>query len=288
MQPSPVPPAPSTLLSRVETGHADRPVELHRIEGRTIVRKYYAKGGADVFATSASLWASGFGAARRPPGLARPLAFDAATGALDSEHLDGGALAGRGSLGTVPERLAEVAALCADLHDSGVAVARNRRAAKLLRSLERKLGTGHPLLERLRLAAPRDAEGDEGGETLVVNHGDFSPRNILVTPDGLRLIDLDRVQASGRGRDLAYFGAWCWATQWQRGEAPSWELADELDAHYLRLRPDVAHAGLALGFYRAAALVRIATGWSAFAGDTAAHDALLAEAGRQAATQPNP
>lgn len=277
-----MPPAPSTLLSRVDTGHPDRPVELHRVDGRTIVRKYYARGGEDIFATSAALWDSPFGRSRRPPGLARPLGFDPAAGALDSEHIDGAALATRGTLGSAPERLAEVAALSADLHDSGVRVARDRRASKLLRSLERKLGTGHPLLDRLRLAAPH------GREELVANHGDFSPRNILMAPDGLRLIDLDRVQAAGRGRDLAYFGAWCWATQWQRGETPSWALANELDAHYLRLRPNVAHAELAPGFYRAAALIRIATGWSAFAGDIAARDALLAEAGRQATAQPNP
>ncbi|MGD9750406.1 MAG: phosphotransferase family protein [Acidimicrobiia bacterium] len=266
----------SELVSVFATGHDDRPVELRRRGDTRFVRKYHA-GGAEVWDVAGALWASPFGGARTPPGLAEPLAWDPDALAFDSEFVEGDVLAGRGSLGRVAELLDEVAALSADLHDSGAghAIERNRRASKLLRSLERKVGADHPVLDALATAAPADEE-------LVPNHGDFSPRNILVTDRGLRLIDFDRVQLAGRGRDVAYFGAWCWATLWQRGETPTWELADALVARYLALRPALDGDALHLGFHRAASLVRIATGWSAFAGDEAALTALLDEAARQA------
>jgi aminoglycoside phosphotransferase (APT) family kinase protein len=99
---------------------------------------------------------------------------------------------------------------------------------------------------------------------LVISHGDFSPRNVLLTPEGLALIDFDRLQMAAPERDIAYWGAWTWVTMLTTGQQPSWQIADDLALAYNGFRParPVAEPS-ASGFYRAVALLRIAHGWSA-------------------------
>ena len=99
---------------------------------------------------------------------------------------------------------------------------------------------------------------------LVLSHGDFSPRNVLLTPDGLALIDFDRLQMAAPERDISYWGAWTWVTMLSTGQQPSWRVADDLALAYNTFRPALPDArSTAWAFYRAVALLRIAHGWSA-------------------------
>ncbi|MEP6471624.1 MAG: phosphotransferase, partial [Acidobacteriota bacterium] len=91
--------------------------------------------------------------------------------------------------------------------------------------------------------------------TLVPCHGDFSPRNVLVSPGRSALIDWDRFQLADPARDIAHFGAWCWAERVRRGEKPSWSVLDRAVTAYDALRPS-ARIRERLGFHVAAALVR--------------------------------
>ena len=81
----------------------------------------------------------------------------------------------------------------------------------------------------------------------------------------VRLIDFDRFQAAGAGRDVANWGAWIWATMLLQGREPSWEPANDFAASYLLHRPEAgSELGLTKRLHRAAALLRIAQGWSAW------------------------
>jgi aminoglycoside phosphotransferase (APT) family kinase protein len=156
----------------------------------------------------------------------------------------------------------------ADFHSSRVEVPRLRHPERLLRSLDRKAKQVAPSLndsfqtvisQCLRPIAPV-------GDPLVVTHGDFSPRNLLSDGSNLVLIDFDRLQMAGRGRDLGYFGAWVWVTEFMNEPTtnPSWAVADELISLYSKLT-EITESSLrqTAPFYRAAALLRIAQSWSA-------------------------
>lgn len=71
------------------------------------------------------------------------------------------------------------------------------RAADAIRALLPDLG------ERAERIA-RDADGATGGRAVIV-HGDFSPDQVLVGEDGVRLIDLDRVAIGTPEQDLGSF-----------------------------------------------------------------------------------
>ena len=86
------------------------------------------------------------------------------------------------------------------------------------------------VLERLAATLPTSTE-------LVLSHGDFSPRNVLLTPDGLALIDFDRLQLAAPERDISYWGAWTWVTMLTTGQQPRWRVGDELALAYNRFRP---------------------------------------------------
>lgn len=250
--------------------HADRPVRVEAFQGHdAVVKTYRVADGAWVHAAAQALWQSPFGAHRRPPGIPAPLEWRPATREVVMEALAGEPLGTRGDAGASEARAHEVARLLADLHESGVAVDRVRDPRRLSASLGRKVAesAGTPLHEPAAAAlaaTTRRLARDAGSAPPVICHGDFSPRNVMVTPGGLRLIDLDRLQMSAAARDVTYWGAWLWTTMLLRGEEPRWDGADRFTAAYLRHRPGaVGELMRDTPAHRAAALVRIAHGWSA-------------------------
>lgn len=267
-------------------GHDDRLVQRSDIDGLAVIRKRYLHAdAAEVFASMRALWSSPFGASRTPPGMPEPLRLHDDGSGMDMSVVDGPTLGARGDLGTLSAHVDELARLLADLHTSGVTVPRRRSAARLVASLERKFeGDHHEVLDHLALRAPLL------DETLGVSHGDFSPRNVVVTADGLRLIDFDRLQMAGAGRDVQYLAAWAWVTDVLSRHAPldlAWTVGDRFQAAYAAQRPDVADE-LAAGraFHRASSLVRIAMSWTSLRHDAAATALVLDEAMRQFGVQP--
>lgn len=250
--------------------HADRPVALEcDRDGSTVVVKRYSHDGVgQIFDAMCALWSSPFGQSRDVPGLPQPLGFRAAERAIVMSYLPGPAVGSRGDLGTTAEHLDAAAGLLADLHRSGVVVARVRTGRALLRSITRKrdelayssLRDGFDLAVTLAGTKPQvDAH-----QPLVVSHGDFSPRNLIVTTHGLTLIDFDRLQMASPSRDVQYFGTWTWATALMAGTGEGWALADEFESAYCRAAATFdAQIAADRSFYRAMALLRIAHGWSA-------------------------
>lgn len=261
-------------------GHDDRLVQRVTIDGDEVVRKRYARADAvEVFDAMTHLWQSSFGANRVPPGLPRPLQLHHDRHGMDMACVEGPMLAHRGTVGFAPQRLSDVAVLLADLHSSGVVVPRRRTASKLVASLERKLADRrHPLMAHLVALAPLL------GEHLVVSHGDFSPRNIVMGSEGLVLIDFDRIQMAGAGRDVQYFAACAWVTEVTAGRVDAdsgWVLGDRFEMAYADRRPDAREElRHTRAFHRASSLVRIATSWSAITTDVVTQQVVLDEAMR--------
>lgn len=257
------------------TGHADRSVRRTVRNGSPVLAKRYrdqAKAEAAA-AWFAALWRSPFGAQRNPPGLAAPFGMQGAT--VYAAWLDGESLGTKDDLGTTSEHSGDAARLLADLHGlraqqlSVPSAASQRPPVRVVRSLARKtadladrsveLGLlARGALAELTRKAPELADGP-----LVPSHGDWCPGNVLVTTDGLRLVDLDRMQLAGCGRDIGHWGAWIWTAQLIADAQPSWTLADRFTAGYVAHRPEAtATLRASEGFHRAAALIRIAHGWS--------------------------
>lgn len=263
-------------------GHDDRPVF---ITADGLIAKSYASAEAasTAAATLAALWASPFGATRRPPGVPRPEPLADGSATLLMERLHGPILSTRGVLPPVDQENG-AAVLLADLHASGVRVGRRRSAAGVVRSLGRKAAdlAGDPLGPAYAAAVARVADAVPAEGELVATHGDFSPRNLILTPAGLRLIDFDRFQMAAPARDVAYWGAWNWSTAMLRGNEPSWRAGDEFVATYVARRPQAAaEVSASLGFHRAAALLRIVHGWSVLAERRDAAERIVAEAAAQ-------
>jgi aminoglycoside phosphotransferase (APT) family kinase protein len=151
--------------------------------------------------------------------------------------------------------------LVAALHDSNARPEKPRGAARITRSLRRKAravaAAASPYKEEY--AATVDALEGTGVEDaeLVPCHGDFSPRNVLVAPQGLALIDWDRLRRADPARDIAYMGCWYWASTIRRGDPPDWSVLDRITARYEELRPGAGLAGR-LNFHIAAGLLRMA------------------------------
>lgn len=260
----------STVLN---PGHDDRPVLQVEDGGRTLIRKRYRSldDAHRVFDAMCALWQSPFGAARTPPGLPEPIAFDRSSATVDTAFLVGEAGHRGVPDGATPLDVDGMARLLADLHRSGVDVPLVRSARRVLASVRRALGEHHPVVE---LAATRLPDH----EVLVPSHGDFTPRNVWCTADGPVLIDLDRVQFADPGRDLGHFAAWCWTRRHLDGHVDGWRSGDALEVAYLR------HSGMSSdaiarsrAFHRAAGLVRC---WSSVSKRHPEHiaGALLAEA----------
>jgi aminoglycoside phosphotransferase (APT) family kinase protein len=268
LNPSPVASYGSTLGER---HHADRMVCVQSDECGLVVRKRYVDAdAASIYADMETLWSSPFGAERSPSLMPRPISLDGSV--ITMSFVAGDPLGRRGSLGSTLQHLPAVASLLAELHNSGAEVHRIRTPQRLLRSLDRKaeqiaeplrVPFHNTITRHLRPIAPES-------DPLVVSHGDFSPRNVLAddqSPNSkLVLIDFDRLQMSGRGRDVAYFGAWAWVTGFMSEPArvPSWEIGNEFAALYAQ-SACVSESSLraTAPFYRAASLLRIAQSWSA-------------------------
>jgi aminoglycoside phosphotransferase (APT) family kinase protein len=250
-----------------ERPHDDRIVCVRSYGERSMVEKTYVDADAsEIFSSMMALWGTPFGSRRVPLAMPEPLAVNGS--AITMSFVGGEPLGRRGSVGKTLQQLPAVASVLADFHNSGVTVPRLRHPDRLLRSLDRKAERiAEPLkdpfrfvvAQHLRPLAPK-------GESVVVSHGDFSPRNLLVGESDLVLIDFDRLQMAGRGRDLGYFGAWVWVTEFMSEPMAkaSWDTADELVRLY-SLSSGVSESSLlsTAPFYRAAALLRIAQSWSA-------------------------
>lgn len=264
-------------------GHDDRLVRRIRVGDSDIIRKRYSNGlAAEVFTAMCHLWASQFGATRVPPGLPQPLRLHHDGATMDMSVVHGPMLGERGDVGRLPEKVEAVARLLADLHGSGVVVPRRRSALRLVASLDRKFdGRRDPVVHLLDRIAPTLAEH------LVVSHGDFSPRNVVVTSTGPALIDFDRLQMAGAGRDVQYMAAWAWVTEVTAGRCDrdeGWHLGQRFEEKYAACRPEAAdELDRSRAFHRAVALVRIAMSWSSLAADPTARRTVMAEAHRLAA-----
>jgi aminoglycoside phosphotransferase (APT) family kinase protein len=261
--------------------HADRLVSAGRFADRDVVVKHYEiADAAAVYADMAALWVSPFGATRTPPGMPEPIARDVQTVTMSA--VEGDTLGVRGDPRRTGERVGDLAQLIADFHASSVVVPRSRTASKLLRSLARKRdGVGDALRADFDRALTAVTAIAPASEELVVSHGDMSPRNVMESPHGLVLIDFDRLQMAGRGRDVAYLGAWMWATSFLDGGHTSWNFADRFAIEYAR-RAGLARAELdaTAAFHRAAALLRIGQSWSSLAAQPDAARTIVAEAER--------
>ena len=74
----------------------------------------------------------------------------------------------------------------------------------------------------------------------MVSHGDFSPRNVLIGDGGLVLIDFDRLQMAGAGRDVQHLAAWAWVTEVTAGRVDpvaGWALGDRFEIAYPAATP---------------------------------------------------
>jgi Phosphotransferase enzyme family len=277
---------PSWGFTQVMNDHPDRLVEIHDdASGRRVVTKRYIDADGDaIYHDHVALWQSAFGERRLPPGLPQPLLFNPLSGMVTMEHIPGATLAVRGTLGNSLEHTAGAAALLADMHRSGVPLSRRRSTAGVVRSVQRKaasLVVGPSAYQRLADQLVNCAPVDD--DVLVASHGDFSPRNVLLTPESQRLtiIDFDRLQLASPARDVAYWGAWIWTTQRLRGEEPSWLPGDQFALAYVSCAPEYAEAVTShQTFHRAAALARIVHGWSALALRTDVARALIDDAMR--------
>jgi len=270
--------------------HADRAVTVGFRDGGRVVRKRYRDTDASVvFGDMVRLWASPFGASGPVPSMPEPLGLEGGD-TIVMTAIDGQVVGTQWSLDDSNRRGPDCAELLARLHTSGVVVDRRRRSSGVLRSLGRKAarleGSDWPL------AGPwRDAVRDLGpigpsDELLVVSHGDFSPRNILIGADGgFTLIDFDRLQMASPSRDVEHWGSWCWAAQVLQGAEPDWADTDPFRDAYRRAarahgaeRPDDAGRADEAAFHRATSLLRIAEAWTAFRARPAEAERVIAEA----------
>jgi aminoglycoside phosphotransferase (APT) family kinase protein len=230
-----------------------------------VIKIYQFGKGRETFDNMTRLWESRFGEHRSPPGLPRPVAFFEGSNVLVMERLNGYPMVEQMAPGL--DRLPELAGTLADLHSSEAVFARRRDAKRTVRSIERKVAdlaglevekrfvrVTSRLLERLPEAS---SSASHAPVELVPSHGDFSPRNILVSSRSIAFIDWDRCQLADPARDLAYFGAWCWVMELSTGRRPDWKSGDELIDQYQTIRP-VPGLMDRIGFYRAVGLARIA------------------------------
>ena len=210
------------------------------------------------------LWQSPFGRERVPPGMPEPIELDGS--AIVMSFVGGPPLAEVGQTALGQALLSEFAHLIADLHGSGVVVPRRRSAAKIVRSLSAAVPATElgPLYEQALMAAQQRVTDTE---PLVLSHGDCSPRNVVISPDGLVVIDFDRLHLAERGRDPGYFGAWTWTREFLAGLEPSWAVADEFLTEYAaHARVDPEQLVATSAFHRGVGLLRIAKGWPSIVG----------------------
>lgn len=270
-------------MIRPSHSHPDRPVSVGGRDGRAVVLKRPRHDDSiRAFAEHGALWESPFGGRRCPPGIPRPISVD--DGWIVMEAIEGPLLAHVTDTDRFIACLDPLAALLADLHGSGVSVARRRGPRRLVRSILRKVDDVHPAT-REDFAAVVDllACGTPNVERLVPSHGDFSPRNVISSPDGLRLIDLDRLQMAAPERDLAAMEAWLLAARTAARSSPT---ASALAGRFIRSYSRCSGHPIDIEsyrFHRAASLLRIVASSSSLRADATASDQLVRWAARDAA-----
>ncbi|HEY6170077.1 MAG TPA: aminoglycoside phosphotransferase family protein [Verrucomicrobiae bacterium] len=206
---------------RFAIGRPDRTaIPLLTRDGRPAVAKIFpGEQCARTFANMQALWCSSFGARRNPAGIPQPLACFPEVGLLVMERLEGEPLAALSKPGK--ELFDESIRLLAELHASDAKSDKERSARGVVRSARRKAARVAALMPQHVAAMQRAVDllevGRVGDSELVPSHGDFSPRNILVAPGRLALIDFDRFQMADPCRDLAYLGTSDWADALRRG-----------------------------------------------------------------------
>jgi aminoglycoside phosphotransferase (APT) family kinase protein len=197
----------TTLVQWVPEHRACARVDLRLDDGRALA--LYAKADAEspVAATHAVLQALHANPRLRTP---RPIACQPAAGLYWQEAIDGQPLAALGRGFGLPHA-AQVGELMAALHAtptpaaSEITAERLRRerheAARMLAIVE---PSWQPTLGRLTAALDR---GDNTMRALApcTLHGDLHRGNLLATPSGLALIDLDSVR---RGPAVLELGSW--------------------------------------------------------------------------------
>ena len=235
-------------------------VGLRTAGGMPAVAKLYPSGGgAGAFRNMLALWESSFGERRDPPGLARPIEYIEEVDALVMEHLGGRPLVELDYLSK--EAFRNSVELLASLHGCHAALTSvPRTATRIVRSLRRKAARIAELAPEYgaRYAAAVDAveAAQPDDRERVCSHGDFSPRNVLASPQRYALIDWDRLKLADPARDIAHYGAWCWLRALHRDGARDWSALDGFVAAYASLRPGAA-LGRRLDFHVAAALLRM-------------------------------
>jgi aminoglycoside phosphotransferase len=270
--------------------HTDRPVRMERRDGRTVVVKRYLEAdGARIFDDHHRLWAAlGTG---RSTVIPEPFSWDDHSRELTMEAVAGEPVGARGDLGRAAELAAPIAALIADVHRSSVVVNRRRDARRVVASLHRKSADMRGTIDERRYRRAVELLDDPivirrvtRAEQLVLSHGDWSPRNVLADGNVVRIVDFDRLQMAGAAHDVAYWGAWCWATELTAGGRPNWTMCGDFMAAYGTVRPDAFQEVVdTLWFHRAAALLRIAHGWSVLQAAPLMRRMVIAEAVRWAA-----
>lgn len=270
--------------------HTDRPVRMETHDGRTVVvKRYLDADGARIFDDQMRLW-SALGAGRSTV-VPEPLGWNDQSRELTMEAVAGEPVGARGDLGRAAELTMPVATLIADVHRSSVVVNRRRDARRVVASLQRKSADMRGTIDERRYRRAVELLDDPvvirriaRTEQLVLSHGDWSPRNVLADGDSVYIVDFDRLQMAGAGHDVAYWGAWCWATALIAGGRPDWAMCGDFMGAYGAVRPEAFQEIVdTLWFHRAAALLRIAHGWSVLQAAPIMRRAVIAEAVRWAA-----
>jgi len=246
-------------------GRPDRAsLALETIAGPIVIKFFQPNGKPEAFENMVCLWRSSFGERRIPPGLPRPLAWLEEHSALIMERIDGYPMLE--SMASGVERLEEIARTLVDLHTSDAHPSQRRDARRVVRSIQRKVadlagsGIEHHLAQvadRLAERLPDVTHSDDHPVELAPGHGDFSPRNVILSSGSIRFIDWDRFRLADPARDLAYFGAWTWMADLSAGRKPDWTLGDSLIDLYQAYHP-ISNLLERVRFYRAAGLARIA------------------------------
>ncbi|MCI0747464.1 MAG: phosphotransferase [Verrucomicrobia subdivision 3 bacterium] len=242
------------------TGRPDNCTVVARTRtGVQVVAKLCPGRGERAFANMQRVWKSSFGERRASPGLPQPLDYLPEPGVLITEYISGRPLA-EGTTFSLTEGRRAIELLAA-LHNSDAQPESRRSSRGIVRSAHRKA-------ERIAQLAPQFADAARAvtaaieaarvsDSELCPSHGDFSPRNVLVSADRFTLIDWDRFRFADPARDVAYFGISTWLARIRRGGLPDRALLDQAVDVYEAARP-AAHVRRQLRFHIAAGLLRIA------------------------------
>ncbi|HZO85480.1 MAG TPA: aminoglycoside phosphotransferase family protein [Verrucomicrobiae bacterium] len=245
------------------SGRPDRPTfgMVSQSGTRVVAKIYPSELGERAFANMQQLWRSPFGTQRTPPALAQPLEYLPDIGALIMEWIEGQPLTELGALSD--SNLEQSIRLLAELHQCGIQPELTRNWRGILRSVKRKAeriaelapqysDEVRTVIERLEATRIRDSE-------LACSHGDFSPRNVLVSSQRWLLMDWDRLQRADPARDVAYFGTWPWRETLLRGRLPNRSSLEKAARIYESIRPG-CDLEKRLPFHIAAGMVRVACG----------------------------